>query len=506
MEPLSNCSIGEKLESECHKDGKNRTSGFKELQHVSLEDQDVLKLRKNIKKLEDCKDICFYHERFFLVKYSGYQLTCCDPLQHHSKPVKRNLKVISLNYSKVQAEKGRTLVPGKKLCPRCFSDLENVSLGCENEMDTLFEPSDLEGEDVSVEHNKEVANTSLSSLECSPLKYVRGDRVRSYGKRKITEASRSIAANIAGALGDPSLETASFGDDGCDDCNELMEKVKLKILEASNQREKIQLLTLIPDSWSREFAAKFFNVSEYSIRHARELKRAKGILAMPPKRKQPGLGENICSKVTQFYQDDEISRLCPGKKDFVRVKNSDREKEKVQKRLLLGNLKEIYLQYKKENPDDKIGFSSFCELRPKQCVTVGSSGAHSVCVCTIHQNVKLMLAAIDSKLYYRDVLALSVCDIERKECMLHGCDKCPGITPVKNFLDAKIKENNQITDTISFKQWVSTDRSMLESKELEVADYIEEIAKNLSDLASHHYIAQHQSKFFKEIKKFIKNK
>lgn len=41
---------------------------------------------------------------------------------------------------------------------------------------------------------------------------------------------------------------------------------------------------------------------------------------------------------------------------------------------------------------------------------------------------------------------------------------------------------------------------MLESKELEVADYIEEIAKNLSDLASHHYIAQHQSKFFKEIK------
>ena len=52
MEPLSNCSIGEKLESECHKDGKNRTSGFKELQHVSLEDQDVLKLRTNIKTLE----------------------------------------------------------------------------------------------------------------------------------------------------------------------------------------------------------------------------------------------------------------------------------------------------------------------------------------------------------------------------------------------------------------------------------------------------------------------
>ena len=44
----------------------------------------------------------------------------------------------------------------------------------------------------------------------------------------------------------------------------------------------------------------------------------------------------------------------------------------------------------------KIGLSKFAELRPKECVLAGASGTHNVCVCTIHQNVKLMLSAISA--------------------------------------------------------------------------------------------------------------
>lgn len=36
-------------------------------------------------------------------------------------------------------------------------------------------------------------------------------------------------------------------------------------------------------------------------------------------------------------------------------------------------------------------FSKFAELRPRNCVLAGASGTHTVCVCAIHQNVKLML-------------------------------------------------------------------------------------------------------------------
>ena len=87
--------------------------------------------------------------------------------------------------------------------------------------------------------------------------------------------------------------------------------------------------------------------------------------------------------------------LCQERKT-VTIKLSDRTKEKRQNRLILSNIKEIYSQFKKENPDRKIGFSTFALLRPKWCIPVGAAGTHNVCVCTYHQNVKLMLVAMNS--------------------------------------------------------------------------------------------------------------
>ena len=40
---------------------------------------------------------------------------------------------------------------------------------------------------------------------------------------------------------------------------------------------------------------------------------------------------------------------------------------------------------------DSQSSQGFC---PKECVLPGSSGAHSACICTKHQNVKRMMAAI----------------------------------------------------------------------------------------------------------------
>ncbi len=71
--------------------------------------------------------------------------------------------------------------------------------------------------------------------------------------------------------------------------------------------------------------------------------------------------------------------------------NVEGKKVKIQKRLILANLKEVYAQFKQNYPDKKIGFSKFAMLRPKECVLVGASGTHQVCVCTIHNNLKLMM-------------------------------------------------------------------------------------------------------------------
>ena len=79
-------------------------------------------------------------------------------------------------------------------------------------------------------------------------------------------------------------------------------------IAASTKREKIRLLTLVPDSWSRKQAAKFFNVTEYLLRTAGRLKRERGILAEPERK----AGKSALVKA--FYEDNEFSRMMPGKK------------------------------------------------------------------------------------------------------------------------------------------------------------------------------------------------
>ena len=46
-------------------------------------------------------------------------------------------------------------------------------------------------------------------------------------------------------------------------------------------------------------------------------------------------------------------------------------------------------------------------LYPRRC-----RGTHYVCVCTYHQNVKLMLAPMNSPIDYRQIMELCVCNLD----------------------------------------------------------------------------------------------
>lgn len=166
----------------------------------------------------------------------------------------------------------------------------------------------------------------------------------------------------------------------------LKEKIKDK---STTPRQQIQILTMAPLDWSRKQVAKFFEVSEYQVREARKLAEERGILALPDAKRGRSLSQEVEDSVKLFYEDDEYSRLMPGTKDYVSIARNVHK----QKRLLLCNLNELHCAYKNKYPQHRIGLSKFSQLRPKWCVTVSSSGAHSVCVCTIHQNTKLMVDA-----------------------------------------------------------------------------------------------------------------
>ena len=140
----------------------------------------------------------------------------------------------------------------------------------------------------------------------------------------------------------------------------------------------------------------------------------------------------------------------PGMKDFVSVKQGE-QRVHIQKRLVLSNLKEAFQLFNNRFPTETVGFSKFADSRPKHCILAGASGTDSVCVCTIHQNVKLMMLSVkvsDLTTHnniplstYHHFLAQMVCNPPQPECYLGTFDLCPTTTRLRDDLLTAVDDN-----------------------------------------------------------------
>ena len=90
-------------------------------------------------------------------------------------------------------------------------------------------------------------------------------------------------------------------------------------LKITNRKQKLQILTLIPNSWSVRKATEEFQVSESTIQKAKILRAEKGIIGYADTTKQQRLSQELLGTVTNIYCDDEFSRQVSGKKDDVSV-------------------------------------------------------------------------------------------------------------------------------------------------------------------------------------------
>ena len=278
------------------------------------------------------------------------------------------------------------------------------------------------------------------------------------------------------------------------DIDRLTLEIKEK-LSISDYKSKIQLLTLTPESGSRKYAAEYFNVSEYLIRTARKLKEQNGILSIPSSKKGSTLSNDTVMLVKHYYEDERFSRQMPGKKDYVSVARNQHR----QKRLLLVNLHELYVAFKKDYRNEKIGFSKFCSLRPKWCIIVGSSGTHSVCVCTYHQNAKLLVSAIKWQKKYKALMNIIVCNVDDRECMVHRCSNCPGTKALRLFLKKEL-EGMDPEEEFYFNQWQSTDRTSLITRCVTTEEYKDLLIEVIDKLTVHSFIAKCQGEYLKQCK------
>ena len=532
---LERCFIGKNLEEKCHPLSYTKVAGLKPLELLNDEEKDLVSVRSGAVPGKGMT-ICFHHEQTLLKQFTSLQRSCCDPFIRHKKAVKGCLREITQALAKELQQVNVEVVPGWKLCPTCRREVSK-KLANVNEGETL-QPELYDGivqetketellEELYRDEVREKLNSSLEEMDVSPIKLhgVASHSRPAYGKRKLTqiesrlqEQKKVIQKQISEAMNvttesiqisEPSIpDNYDEVKKKADDLDILVALMKEK-LKVSNRGQRLQILTLAPRSWSILKTMEEFEVTAYMVRQARKLAAEKGILGTPNEKKGKVISEDLKQRVVAFYCDDEYSRQMPGKKDTVSI----RRNVPIQKRLLLCNLKELYSLFKVQNPEVKIGFSKFCSLRPKWCVLVGRSGTHSVCVCTIHQNVELMLASVKLSKDRHLLMDMLVCNRDSKQCMVHRCKSCPPMRNLEEYLLQQFEtqndneeedEDNIEEQIIQFQQWTTVDRAELVSQSLPVSDFVNLLAEKLNNLTSHSYIAKSQMQYLKKCKENLK--
>ena len=206
-----------------------------------------------------------------------------------------------------------------------------------------------------------------------------------------------------------------------------------------------------------------------------------------------GLSEDTKSAVNAFYLNNDITWQAPGRKDrvIIREVNSEGKKEKrtEQIRYMLMSLKEAHVKFVEEHPENKIGLSKFCEMRPTN-VKVFDHIPHHVCVCSYHENVRLLLVALKEHtslpVEFHEFISRVTCDSDAQACLKSQCEAC------KDRIDNFTPSNG--SDALRYLQWQNTN-SRVEKVEIigTVEDAFTSLKTQLKPFLLHTYVKRKQA-------------
>ena len=194
--------------------------------------------------------------------------TAVEYLDHISTGYK--VKHKSLLMVKELKAKSCNVIPGHSLCRQCVKKY-NIMGGDQNESDNEY----------SCDTPWKKLNTSLDTMGISPvhlLCVVQHSRA-STAKNKLDRAAEVLKTlSVAYVVStdqlarSESVTVISETEQKALELDGLHNLMKEKFTTATYS-EKIQILTLAPDSWSHQHCAEHFNVSEYLVRTPKELKK-----------------------------------------------------------------------------------------------------------------------------------------------------------------------------------------------------------------------------------------
>lgn len=441
----------------------------------------------------------------------NFLVYCCNPFK---KPghnyYKKNLRSINESILRHNA----ILHKGEKICDGCRKAVlklpEIVTEQEDLHSDSSQSQYDLNLPEVPVPNTLstpekieaiEALNKSLTAMKETPIKKKRLTE-RKYPEakiKKVTEALRTKILNVNPHTTDSDAAKNYY--------NEIINQLKEKFNDTTDKSVRMQILTTLPKSWTVKKLETEFGVSNFTARKAKKLLHEQGIMSSPDPKPGRTVDPGTVALIKEFFQNDEVSRQMPGKKDYVSLQK-DGKRVHVQKFLILSTLREIYVLFKERYPHLRIGISKFCELRPKHCVLPGSSGTHSVCVCTIHQNAKLVMA--QCKLpeltncelpikTYKDVTSNIICKVPTSECYFANCVNCPGSDDLKVRFQEAFQLNS--IENVSFKQWMQIDnKCVLETITKPTEEFLDYLFESLPKLLRHSFIATQQSSYLRLLK------
>ena len=97
-----------------------------------------------------------------------------------------------------------------------------------------------------------------------------------------------------------------------------------------------------------------------------------------------------------------------------------------------------------------------------------------------------------------------ICNPPQPGCYLGTCEFCPGTTKLTDDIAAIMDDN--MVNNIVFKQWVSVDRSTLETMSMQVDEFIDMFHDKLELLLPHSFIAKQQMSFYNDCKSSLQQR
>ncbi|KAK5640405.1 hypothetical protein RI129_011216 [Pyrocoelia pectoralis] len=158
----------------------------------------------------------------------------------------------------------------------------------------------------------------------------------------------------------------------------------------------------------------------------------------------------------KFFERDDNSRMCPGKKDTITVNKCKKQKRYV----ITESLWHLYKKFISEYTEKyQISYATFYKNRPfwvltltytGQWVLIPTAAKRETCLCAVHENMlllvtKMKLLQIINESNPEKLLRTICCDL-REECLERTCDNCKEKTiPYNDF---------QNDDHATYKKWI----------------------------------------------------